>query len=294
MHAGAATCDQHVERAVCDALIGRARKPRLNVAVERHGLIVGQHFCPSRIRVFLVLLAHLFGNGIADRGELFDLRPDRLLVARILNLLQDETAHWLGPAMLHKRIDSGDRMKRQVAGQQRDLERLDGFARFRCRDDGVAKFFDLICLVVSDVENIFVDEALLRDGAGDRQPLIGQVVRTLMQFIQQCAPGCRQNSLKRNRGDRRRAQKRMQQPVACDGCQITRTEQVIRPMRPCVGQPRGAACHRRAAQKDGARGMRKIARPAPGLVQGACKKLSEVLLDPDSRGVQRLERHRES
>lgn len=82
-------------------------------------------------------------------------------------------------------------MKRQVAGQQRDLERLDGFARVRCRDDGVTKFFDLIDLVVRDVEDVFVDEALLRDGAGDRQPLIGQVVRTLMQFIQQCAPRCR-------------------------------------------------------------------------------------------------------
>ena len=236
---------------------------------------------PARIRVLLVLRLHAQRDLVVDRRQARKCGAQRAFGQRLAPLLRDDFVDRRRPRAIEHALRVRQRMQRHVHRQRRELHRRNFSALRR-------ELLDIAVFGGGGRENIFVDEALLRERAHERQRGIVDRRRG-GGLLEQRGTQRAQHALERDVAHRARSQDRQQQRIApAIARQFGAGEQGIErgPVGPSLGWraawPRRAAAGWRQASRRRARMFRTAAASKRARAQSGAR-LRRACLAPAAR-----------
>ena len=179
-------------------------------------------------------------------------------------------------------------MERHIGGEQCHLDwRNRGILIERSCNIGDQIRY-LFAFPLCAVENIFVDEALLRERRNKRKPDIQSLASVGEIVVQHSSTQGRQQSFQRRGRNGGGLQDCIQKFVATDMQRFITAENVTDRLNRCVGNPLDRTRNDRIACHRGDCSAHKVARPRPSLGDCAREKMQQIVAEFGLRRIQRL------
>ncbi len=169
-------------------------------------------------------------------GEHRNGRAQLALGARLAHLLRQHVGDDGRPVLVEQAVDTRHGVQREIGRERNKLRGRNRVPGFQIGRHRLAQPLYLCRLVIGQIEHVFVDEALPRQGAAEieRIALLHCAGGFAVERLQQCKTQSGEQAFERDIADGRGLQQREQQLIAAKRRDPCRTEQFVQwqPARP--------------------------------------------------------------